>query len=107
MIACAQTPDDTRTYTFHVVPCTPFLHVPAWLSINAHRCSNAYSNFMLVTTGERAPIPSNVEHFGHGHFGLGRFGPDISATNVLATQNAKGGRFGQSFWVGVCACINV
>ena len=77
LIACAQTSDDTRTYTFHAVPCT--LPACAWLPINAHRCSNAYPNFMLVTTGERAPIPSNVWHFGHGHFGLGRFGPDISA----------------------------
>ena len=77
----------TRTYTFHVVPCT--LPACAWLPINAHRRSNAYPNFMLVTTGERAPIPSNV-----GHFSLGRFGPEISATDVLATQNAKGGRFG-------------
>ena len=93
VIACAQTPDDTRTYTFHVVPCT--FPAFAWLPINAHRCSNAYPNFMLVTTGERAPIPSNVGHFSHGNFGLERFGPDISATYVLATQNAKGGRFGQ------------
>ena len=51
----------------------------------------------------------NVGHFGHGHFGLGRFGLDISAKDVLATENAKGGRFGQNhkLWVGVCACINV
>ena len=44
-------------------------------------------------------ITANVGHFGHGHFGLGRFGPDISAT-----ENAKGGRFGQNhkLWVGVC-----
>ena len=93
VIACAQRPDDTRTYTFHVVLCT--LPACAWLPINAHRFSNAYPNFMLVTTEERAPIPSNVGHFGHGHFGLGRFGLDISATDALATQNAKGGRFGQ------------
>ena len=48
-------------------------------------------------------------HFGHGHFGLGRFGPSISATDVSAMENAKGGRFGQNhkLWVGVCACINV
>ena len=40
---------------------------------------------------------------------LGRFDPDISATDVSATENAKGGRFGHNhkFWVGVCACINV
>ena len=88
MFACTQTPDDTRTYTFHVVPYT--LPACAWLPINAHRCSNAYPNIMLVTTGELAPISSNV-----GHFGQGRFGPDISVTDVLATQNAKGGRFGQ------------
>ena len=37
-----------------------------------------------------------LEHFGHGHFGLGRFVPDILATDVSATQNTKGGRFGQS-----------
>ena len=44
-----------------------------------------------------------------GHFGLGRFGRDISDTDVSATENAKGGRFGQNhkLWVGVCACINV
>ena len=27
------------------------------------------------------------------HFGLGRFGPDISAKDISATENAKGGRF--------------
>ena len=44
-----------------------------------------------------------------GHFGLGRFGPDISATDISATENAKGGSFGHShkLWVGVSACINV
>ena len=31
VIACAQTPDDTGTYTFHVVPCT--LPACAWLAI--------------------------------------------------------------------------
>ena len=44
-------------------------------------------------------------HFGHGHFGLGRFGPDISTTDILATENAEGGRFGHNykFWVwNVC-----
>ena len=51
----------------------------------------------------------NVGHFGHRHCGLGRFGPDISAADVSATENAKGGRFGQNhkLLVGVCACINV
>ena len=46
----------------------------------------------------------NVGNFGHRHFGYGRFGPDI-----LAMENAKGGRFGQNhkLWVGVCACLNV
>ena len=36
-----------------------------------------------------------------GHFGLGRFGLDISATDVLASENAEGGRFGHNhkFWV--------
>ena len=50
------------------------------------------------------PCCTIVGHFGHGRFGLGCFGPDISAT-----ENAKGGRFGQNhkLWVGVCACINV
>ena len=45
----------------------------------------------------------NVGHFGHTHFGLGRFGPNISATDVSATENAKGGPFGQNhkLWVGV------
>ena len=40
-------------------------------------------------------------HFGRGHLGLGRFGQDISATNVSATENAEGGRFGHNhkFWV--------
>ena len=40
-------------------------------------------------------------HFGHRHFGLGRFGPDISATDVSAMENAKGGRFGHNhkLWV--------
>ena len=49
-------------------------------------------------------VLTNVGHFRHGHFGLGRFSLDISAT-----ENAKGGRFGQNrkLWVGVCACINV
>ena len=47
---------------------------------------------------------SNVGHFGHEHFG-----PDISATYVSVTENAKGGRFGNNhkLWVGVCACINI
>ena len=51
----------------------------------------------------------NVGHFGHGYFGLGRFGPDISAMDVSATENDKGGRFGQNhkLRVGVYACINV
>ena len=34
-------------------------------------------------------------------FGLGRFGPDISATDVWAAQNAKGGRFGQIIIFGL------
>ena len=44
-------------------------------------------------------------HFGHGHFGLGRFGPDILTTDISATENAEGGRFGHNhkFWVwNVC-----
>ena len=57
----------------------------------------------------RIAIQQNVGHLGHGHFGLRRFGPDIWATDVSATENAKGGRFGHNhkLWVGVCACINV
>ena len=69
----------------------------------ANKCASMFERIstfhltiiLLVTTGERAPIPSNVGHFGNGHFGLGRFDTDISATDVLATQNVKGGRFGQ------------
>ena len=40
-------------------------------------------------------------HFDHGHFVLGHFGPDISATDISAKENAKGGRFGHNhkFWV--------
>ena len=39
--------------------------------------------------------------FGHRHFGLGTFGLDLLATDVSATENAKGGRFGHKhkFWV--------
>ena len=37
-----------------------------------------------------------LRHFGNGHFGLGRFGPDISAREITATDNAKGGRFGHN-----------
>ena len=40
-----------------------------------------------------------------GHFGLGRFGPDISATDVSATENAKGGRFGQIINFGL-GCVH-
>ena len=67
--------------------------------------------FLFWTLFKKHPalFSLNVGHFGHGHFGLGRFGPDISATHVSATENAKGGRFGQNrkLLVGVCACINV
>ena len=50
---------------------------------------------------------ANVGHFGHGHFGLGPFGPDISATDVYASENAKGGHFGlnNKLWVG-CVCMH-
>ena len=47
----------------------------------------------------------NVGHFGHRHFGLGRFGPDISAMDVSATENAKGGRFGQNWGVCMHKCV--
>ena len=36
------------------------------------------------------------EYFGHEHFGHGRFGQDISVTNISATENTKGGRFGHN-----------
>ena len=53
----------------------------------------------MILSGE-----TNIGHFGHGHFGL-----NISVMDVLASENARGGRFGhnQKLWVGVCACINV
>ena len=43
-------------------------------------------------------------HFGHRHFGLGPIGLDISARDITATDNAKGGRFGHynKLWVGDC-----
>ena len=46
---------------------------------------------------------TNVGHFGLVHFGLGPFRPEISATDVSATENAKGGCFGQNhkLWVDV------
>ena len=40
-----------------------------------------------------------------GHFGLGRFSPDISATDVSATENAKGGCFGQIMNFGL-GCVH-
>ena len=45
--------------------------------------------------------PAVLGHFGHGHFGLGRFGLVVFATDVSATENAEGGRFGHNhkFWV--------
>ena len=42
-----------------------------------------------------------------GRFGHRRFGLDILATDISATENAKGGHFGHShkFWVwNVCMC---
>ena len=33
--------------------------------------------------------PTNVRHFGRGHFGLGRFGPDISATEFRPRKMPK------------------
>ena len=41
-------------------------------------------------------------HFGHRHFALGCFGLDISARDITATDNAKGGRFDHNnkLWVG-------
>ena len=50
-------------------------------------------------------IVAVLEHFGHGHFSLGSFGPDILATDISATENAKGWHFGHThkFWVwNVC-----
>ena len=46
--------------------------------------------------------PGVLGHFRHGHFG-----PDISATDISAIENAEGGRFGHNhkFWVGMYACI--
>ena len=66
---------------------------------------NCVSGNMTFNTN----FQGNVGHFGHRHFGLGHFSPDISATNVSAKENAKGGRFGPNhkLWVGVRACINV
>ena len=33
-------------------------------------------------------------HFGHRHFGHGGFCLDISASDILTTENAEGGHFG-------------
>ena len=53
----------------------------------------------MILSGE-----TNIGHFVHGHFGL-----NIWATDVSASENARGGRFGHNhkLLVGVCACINV
>ena len=79
-------------------------------SYSLNQCVLNISNFGSFNVGTQIMcVGSNIGHFGHGHFGLGRFSPDISDTDVSATENAKGGRFGQNhkYKVGVCACINV
>ena len=58
VIACAQTPDDTGRYTFHVVPCT--LPACAWLAMFERISTFHLTIILLVTTGERAPTPSLV-----------------------------------------------
>ena len=62
-----------------------------------------------LTTNGSESFKADDDFLYVGHYGLGRFGPDISARDVSATENAKGRRFGQNhkLWVGVCACIKL
>ena len=41
-----------------------------------------------------------------GHFGLGCFGPDILSMDVLATENAEGGRFGHNHKFLGLGCVH-
>ena len=44
---------------------------------------------------------SNVGYFGHG-----RFGQDISAMDISAMENVKGGRFGHNHkFICLCVCM--
>ena len=63
------------------------------------------SQDFLIQNASESTVIRNVGHFGHGHFGLGRFGPDIAAKDVSATENAKGGHFGQIINFGL-GCVN-
>ena len=63
----------------------------------------AWSGFKLLSADTKVVTSEGMVlgHFSHRHLGLGRFGLDISATNVSATENVEGGRFGHNhkFWV--------
>ena len=58
-----------------------------------------YTSFLIIAYWGiviKVMFQNGARTFRPKHFGLGRFGLDISATDVSATENAEGGRFGHN-----------